>query len=121
MRRALLVEDNTAVRTVLRMTLAELGYAVVAAEDGHQGVARLAEGPYELVLTDLRLPGPSGLYIAEMALTLVPKPAVLIVSGYLTEESEKQATALGVTALRKPFTVTELSAAIQLAVGLGLR
>ena len=59
--RVLIVDDQEVNRMLPRMHLERLGHAVDEAEDGHAGLARLAEAPYDVVLLDISMPGLSGL------------------------------------------------------------
>lgn len=109
---ALLVEDHADVRKVLKIVLESLGYQVRAEADGHAGIAALDDAGIELLVTDLRLPGPSGIDIARAALDARPQLPVLIVSGNVGIDDERAIDELGVRLLRKPFTSTQLAAAV---------
>jgi len=63
--RVLVVDDNSAVRDVWCDTLSLLGYEVMPAEDGPTALAHFDTAAYDLVLTDLLMPGMSGWQLAE--------------------------------------------------------
>ncbi|EJT83792.1 Response regulator receiver protein [Pseudomonas putida S11] len=83
----LVVEDEPAIRMILRDYLAGEGYHVLVAEDGEQAFAILASKPHlDLMVTDFRLPGGiSGVDIAEPAVKLRPDLKVIFISGYPAE------------------------------------
>ena len=59
-RRVLIVEDSATQAAALAALLEEHGYETVVARDGHEALARVAEGHFDLVLSDIVMPGPSG-------------------------------------------------------------
>ena len=59
-KRILVVEDRGSLRRMLERALEQEGYEVETAADGEQGVRKVGESAYDMVLTDLRLPGASG-------------------------------------------------------------
>ncbi|MGC4065133.1 MAG: response regulator [Polyangiaceae bacterium] len=81
----LVCEDAHSVRVLAVRLLREAGYRVIVAETGEQAV-KLAEeysdGPIDVLLTDVILPGIDGRRVAEQVLAIHPKAQVLFVSGY---------------------------------------
>ncbi len=63
--RILIIDDEAAIRESLETLLSLEGYVVESAENGEQGLERIAEQPFDLVLLDLALPGRNGLEILE--------------------------------------------------------
>ena len=63
MARILIVEDEDKLRRALRRGLEEVGYDVVAAEDGESGLALAAGEPFDCLILDLMLPGRDGLLV----------------------------------------------------------
>jgi len=113
----LVVEDESRVRQIVRRILESAGYEVDEAADGLQGLARIEEQPdsYDLLISDVIMPGLGGPELARRARELAPDLPVLFVSGY----AGKELGALGDPEaegqlLRKPFTAEELlDAALQ--------
>ena len=105
--RVLLVEDEPEVRRVCELTLRRLGYDVVVAEDGEQATKICAseERPLHAVLTDVVMPGISGVALVERLRALRPELKVLFMSGY-TDRQIVDASALNDSAvfIQKPFT-----------------
>ena len=79
--RVLAVDDDPAQRALLRRWLTHFGCEVETAPDGIEALARLREQPYDVLLTDLRMPGIDGLQLLAMARELQPELAVVFLSG----------------------------------------
>ncbi|HEV7515125.1 MAG TPA: response regulator, partial [Thermoanaerobaculia bacterium] len=71
--RILLVEDRDSLRRMLERALGAEGYAVESVAEGGGGIRRLAERPYDLVLTDLNLPDVSGLAVLAASRAAQPR------------------------------------------------
>lgn len=116
--RVLIVDDEAVVRELLAKTLGLAEYDVDLAADGRSAIDRLRIIPYDLLITDLRMPGVDGLTVIREARRLKPDIPVLIVTGFSTEASAIEAVNLGVSGyLTKPFRVPRLLAAAAKALG----
>jgi len=73
---------------------------------------RLDERPFDLLLTDLTMPGESGLQLIERARRTHPDLRALVITGLLSTDELRSARALGIPILRKPFNPDQLQAAI---------
>ncbi len=93
--RVLAVDDERAVRTVLSLHLTKAGYDVVLAEDAATARARLAEHPFDLLMTDVRMPGDSGLVLLEEVRRAWPDMAVVVMTGDGSIEDAVRAIKLG--------------------------
>ncbi|HKP58324.1 MAG TPA: ATP-binding protein [Polyangiales bacterium] len=115
----LLVEDQTQVRRSLERILKDAGYHVLSAEDGEQAfeLARKREGPIDLLVSDVIMPGMSGIELTQRVLVLYPQVAVLLVSGYAGHEITRLSE-LGenVQFLQKPFDAASFTSAAQTAL-----
>jgi DNA-binding NtrC family response regulator len=80
----LLVEDETPLRLALADLLADAGYHVVQAHAGEEAVAALSQFAFDIVLTDLRLPGLAGTGVLDAALDRYPDILVVVMTGYGT-------------------------------------
>ncbi len=78
----LLVEDNDEVRLIAVEYLTELGHQAVAVTDAESAIERLAGRPFDAVMTDVSLPGMSGIDLAKELVRRYPKLPVVISSGY---------------------------------------
>ncbi|MCX8118582.1 MAG: PAS domain S-box protein [Desulfobacterota bacterium] len=104
----LLVEDEPAVRELAARVLRERGYRVEVAKDGNEALAVIRNQPqmtFDLLLTDVVMPGMSGREIADVLKSSMPNLKVLYMSGY-TEDSILRHGVLreGVDLLQKPFS-----------------
>ena len=109
----LIVDDDSAVRAFLADSLRGLGYQVTEAASGEEAIRLLAQAEPELALLDYAMPAMNG---AELALELRsrrPDLPILFVTGYAESEQLEHALGSDVPVLRKPFSIGELAAAVQ--------
>ncbi|MBN9054979.1 MAG: two-component system response regulator [Shinella sp. 65-6] len=102
----LTVDDSASIRLTTRVTLGNAGYAVTEAVDGLDGLNKLKDGEYDLVITDLNMPNMDGLTMIRELRKLPAHTGVPVI--FLTTESDgelkAQAKAAGATGwLTKPF------------------
>ena len=81
--RVLLVEDNEILRSTTAEYLRELGYDVAACANGNEALARAREAAFDVLMTDIGLPGMSGLDLVTAMRDVLPQIGVVIVSGYV--------------------------------------
>ena len=81
MPRILIIDDNAAIRELLRLILEEEGYQVIEAADGAEGFQRYQADPTELVITDMKMPGMDGLELLQVLRRVVPTPVLMAISG----------------------------------------
>ena len=116
--RVLVVDDEASIRDLLSKTLALAEYDVDLAPDGRIALERLRIIPFDLLITDLKMPGIDGLTVIREARRLKPDIPVIIITGYSTESSAIEAVNLGVSGyLTKPFRVPRVLAAAAKALG----
>jgi excisionase family DNA binding protein len=116
--RVLVVDDEASIRDLLSKTLALAEYDVDLAPDGRTALERLRVIPYDLLITDLKMPGVDGLAVIREARRLKTDLPVIIITGYSTEASAIEAVNLGVSGyLTKPFRVPRVLAAAAKALG----
>ncbi len=116
--RILVVDDEASIRDLLSKTLALAEYEVDLAPDGKSALDRLRITPYDLLITDLKMPGVDGLTVIREGRRLRPDIPVIIITGYSTEASAIEAVNLGVSGyLTKPFRVPRVLAAAAKALG----
>ena len=113
-RRLLLVDDNAEGRRASARLLEMYGFEVTAAGDGTSAVQALHQSPPpEIVLTDLLLPDVDGREVARQAHDLVPRPIVIMITGWDFGPEVPDSTQWGVDHIfLKPLNVAELVAAL---------
>jgi two-component system cell cycle sensor histidine kinase/response regulator CckA len=110
----LVVDDEKDIRSLVRRLAERAGYEVAEAADAEEALAVLNEGAPQLMLTDIVMPGMSGLSLAAQAHVLRPGLPVIFMSGFTSQFQEELS---GSVCLRKPFRAPELLAAIQDVIG----
>src|SRR5579872_1886799 len=116
--RVLVVDDEATIRDLLSKTLALAEYDVDMASDGRTALDRLRIIPYDLLITDLKMPGVDGLTVIREARRLKADLPVIIITGFSNEASAIEAVNLGVSGyLTKPFRVPRVLAAASKALG----
>jgi DNA-binding NtrC family response regulator len=114
----LLIEDRDSLRRMLQHALAAEGYRVTAVADGEAGIARLSAEEFDLVLTDLKLPGASGLQVLEAARERRPGLPVVVLTAYGTVPTAVSAMRGGAYHfLEKPVEIDDLSRLVAEALG----
>ncbi|HET7876657.1 MAG TPA: sigma-54 dependent transcriptional regulator [Methylomirabilota bacterium] len=107
--RVLVVDDEPAQRELVGGFLARQGFEVTQATDGRQALARFKEAPFDLVLTDQKMPDASGLEVLEGVRAVSPEAAVIIMTAYGTIETAVSAIKAGAADyLSKPVNLDEL-------------
>lgn len=117
--RILVVEDEAPVREMVARYLEGRGYDVAQAADAEQVLLRMSRDrePFDVVLTDVHLPGLSGLELLRLLLTHSPLRPVIMITGDADEKLARKALGYGAAGyLLKPFQLFELEATVQQAV-----
>lgn len=105
----LVVDDELFFRQLYRDLLEDAGYAVVVCSSGEEALRLLQTQPFDLVLTDVVMPGKSGLDVLRFARALPSPPDVVLVTGYASLDSAVEALKNGARDyLVKPFNPEEL-------------
>jgi CheY-like chemotaxis protein len=105
LRKILVVDDDPVVGKSIDRVLAKKGYAVITAQNGEEALHKLGHEKYDLVFTDIKMPGMSGLEVAERVKASQPWLPVVVVTGYGTDDYEARAAAAGVSGfLHKPLS-----------------
>ena len=111
MARLLIVEDDESVRALAARALERDGHTIDTAADGEEGLDRFvaAQGAYDLVVSDIRMPGMDGIEMARAAVARFPSLKILLITGY-AEQRERAAELEGVVVgvVNKPFTLPQI-------------
>ncbi|HEY1366254.1 MAG TPA: response regulator [Gaiellaceae bacterium] len=117
MARILVVEDDRVVRGLITEILRRDGHDVVAVADAAEALPLAGDDTIDLVVTDMTMPGMSGLDLARALQADRPGLPVLVVTGSRTEDVVAEATASGAAGVvAKPFSHAELRRAVAQAV-----
>jgi DNA-binding NtrC family response regulator len=113
----LLVEDESALRQAVAEQLADRGYQVEQAASGETAIERLADFAFDIIITDLRLPGVDGSAVLEAAVQRYPEIIAIVVTGYGTVKDAVEAIKRGAwDFVSKPFQIDELLLALDAAL-----
>lgn len=115
MARILVIDDEPAIRELLEKALTAVGHEVTQAADGEEGVIKFLQAPFDLAIVDLYMPGREGMETIRDLRKRSPKLPIIAMSGMsLADDMLQVATLLGAkVALKKPFSTTELTAAVE--------
>lgn len=112
--RIFLLEDDQDLREALESVLELEGYEVIAAADGSEAVSKAAENPFDIIVFDVKLPGPDGLEVFAQFKRENPDLLSVVMTGYATEQDTLRALRLGVgDYLKKPFKSQVLIEAVR--------
>ena len=112
--RILLAEDDDSMRAFLERAIVRAGYDVVAVDRGTAALPHIAEGSFDLLLTDIVMPEMDGIELAQRAAALAPAMRVMFITGFAAVALSKDSGAPeGARVLSKPFHLRELTDEIE--------
>lgn len=115
--RILVVDDEQSMREFLAILLEREGYAAEVAVSAEEALVKLETGGYELVISDVNMPGLSGLALLERIKQVSIETAVLLITAYSTAEQAVEAMKLGAyDYIAKPFKVEEIKVLVRNAL-----
>jgi two-component system response regulator PilR (NtrC family) len=115
--RILIVEDEKSMREVLRMLLEGEGYDVISASDGLDGSSYIERDIFDLVITDIKMPGLDGFELLKKIKEISPETLVIMVTAFGTTESAIEAMKRGAyDYINKPFNIDELRIIVRKAL-----
>ncbi len=110
----LVVDDNRSVREALCQILQETGHRVEEAEDGSEALESVRGGDFDIVITDLEMPGLHGLSLLQEIQRIRPDVHVVVITAFGTVETAVQAMKAGAyDYLTKPFSMDEIEIVVQ--------
>lgn len=115
MARILLVEDDATALSIAAAALREAGHDVTPTGDGVEALDRFKANPgaFDVVVTDVQMPGLDGIGLAEHVLAIAPRLKVILMSGLAGELSRAESLkSRGVIVLSKPYTLEILKSAV---------
>jgi CheY-like chemotaxis protein len=118
--RILLADDDRATRDVISRALEADGHRVEQTQDGQEALDRLTASPggFELLISDVEMPGLDGVKLAEHALAAEPRIKVLLISGFAGGlERAERLKRTAVRSVSKPFTLDQIRAEVRALLG----
>lgn len=114
-KRILIVDDEPKVAFFLQLSLEELGgdYEVHRTDSAERALEEFSQCPYDLIVTDLRLPGIDGLELIDRLSTFHPTPRVILITAYGSDEIEREAYRRRAQYFAKPFSIDEFIQAVK--------
>lgn len=113
----LLADDDAASRDLVARALAADGHSVDAAQDGAEALERLGTRTYQLLVTDVQMPGLDGVTLATRALAASSDLHVVLMSGFTSELDRGAGLAPGrVHVISKPFSLDQIKATVRAAL-----
>jgi DNA-binding NtrC family response regulator len=119
MAKLLIVEDDLSVRTLSARAFERAGHSVDVAEDGAQGLALLvqAQGGYDIVVSDIRMPEMDGIEMAKAAAMRFPGLKIVLMTGYADQrERAEELDGIILDVVQKPFTLAEIRTRVERAL-----
>jgi DNA-binding NtrC family response regulator len=105
--KTLLIDDNVTVRDTMRMIFAQKGCPLKAYETAEEGLQALERERYDIIISDLKLPGINGVEFFKRAMRSHPDTVRILISGYGDQSTVSEAFDIGVHAfIKKPFSLT---------------
>ena len=118
--RILFIEDEERLRKNIKILLADEGYDVETVRNGYEGIQKLKNEPYDIVLTDLKMPGIDGLSVLKYVKDHNPDVLVIVITGYASVESSIKAMRHGAyDYVTKPLDFDFLKLSIERALEKG--
>jgi len=112
-KRILVIEDDEEMRSLLKDFLLGEGFEPDSVNNGSEAFRRLAKEPFDLIITDVRMPGLTGLDILPGIKKLQPESPIIVITAFGTEEVHRRAIERGATAyLEKPIHFHKLKTMI---------
>ncbi|MDP2756669.1 MAG: response regulator [Desulfurivibrionaceae bacterium] len=115
--RLLVVDDEPIVGKRLKQVFGKIGFEIETYTDSAAALAAIAEKPFDIVVTDLKMEGIDGIEVLKRVRAMNPKTRVIIITGYASPDTAELAGQEGVFAfLAKPFRLDELKQVIYRAM-----
>jgi CheY-like chemotaxis protein len=103
-KRILVIEDDEEMRALLKDMIEEEGYRTASVNNGSEAFRKLAKESFDLIITDVRMPGLTGLDILPGIKRLQPEAPIIVITAFGSEEVQRKAFERGANAyLEKPI------------------
>ncbi len=116
-KRIIVVDDEDIIREGMRRILSNSGFVVEAFANGYLALEKLQNAFFDLLITDLKMPGMSGMDVLKSIKVLQPEMPVIMITGYSSVDTAVEAMKIGaVDYIGKPFTPDEIVAKVEAAL-----
>jgi len=113
-KKILVIDDDQSILSIFEYILNEAGYETITAIDGYNAIEKVKNNKFDLVFTDVKMPGLSGIDTYKEIRKLDPKLLVVMMTGYSVDELLKEAFELGAYGvIYKPFDMEEVLSIIE--------
>ena len=113
-KRILIIEDDAEMRSLLMDVLVEEGFGVDSVDNGSEAFRRVVRESFDIIITDIRMPGLSGLEILPGLKKLQPDVSIIVITAFGSEEVFRKSLERGADAyLEKPIHLNKLRTLIQ--------
>ncbi|MDA3864924.1 MAG: sigma-54 dependent transcriptional regulator [Deltaproteobacteria bacterium] len=113
----LIVDDESSLRRMLSIAMKRAGHQVTAAPSGEEALVFLASAKFDIVITDLKMPGIGGMELLKKVKVLNPETEVLVITAHGTIDSAMEAVRAGAfDYIQKPFKMAEIELAVLRAI-----
>ncbi|MBI5491410.1 MAG: sigma-54-dependent Fis family transcriptional regulator [Deltaproteobacteria bacterium] len=113
----LIVDDEAEMRLAIKEALTRKGYSVELAPDGREAMRKIGEAPFDMVISDLKMPGMGGMELLKSIKKTAPHTPVLLITAFGTIQKAVEAVKEGaVDFILKPFTLDALESTVEKAL-----
>ncbi|GAB4390187.1 MAG: hypothetical protein Kow0025_20510 [Thermodesulfovibrionales bacterium] len=111
--KVLVVDDEQLVRWFLERALSKRGYGVTTAGNAQDALGLLEKGGYDVLFTDLKMPGDDGASLIRKVMESEGGPRIVVCSAFVTSELAEEFGSKGIITIKKPFRLSELEEALR--------
>jgi two-component system response regulator PilR (NtrC family) len=116
-RRILVVDDDSSIRNMLAIVLKKAGFDAICAENGEAALEKLNKDSFDLVISDIKMPGISGIELLKKIKALNAEVPVIMITAYASANDAVEAMKLGAEDyITKPFNIDELSIIVERSI-----
>jgi DNA-binding NtrC family response regulator len=108
-KKILVVDDEKAILYALEIILEDMGHEVSTCQDSAEGIKLASNETYDLIITDLRMPGKNGAEVVKEVRAVNPEARILVITAFPGDPLASEALAAGAKGLlKKPFEIAKI-------------
>lgn len=109
----LIVDDEEIMRNFLLDVFMDEGYNLDSAADGEEALEKISKNKYQLIITDIQMPGVDGTEVLKKAKESSPETEVIVITGYASPQTKQECQRLGAAYyIAKPFQINQIRAVV---------